>query len=363
MAVIVLQPRAKADLSDIWQVIAEDSDDPATETRRRGAVAQPVEAFADDMDAVDAEPLDPFGSAADDEGVLFGEDAGLSGLTFEGLVDEAEAGLDEAPAFVDPDADELSEGVLTDTTGLGEEEGAALGFGLLGLGEDDAAAGGDFGEVDMDFNTSPPQTPLPPPAAAPEPARPAAFSFAPEPVRPSPAAQAIVLGTPGVDPFATGEGGAATALPADLFADDLAGGEELGGMSMPPDLNPFDESPTSAGVREVPAAPPPRVAAAEEPRKKKPARLKLHYRDRAAFIVEYRDNLRRGGSFIKTEKPLSIGRDVIFEIDAPGLGEPLVFEGIVTYLSDGRDGQPPGMGVDYRLDADARARLARAVGR
>ena len=29
MAVIVLQPRAKADLSDIWQVIAEDSDDQA----------------------------------------------------------------------------------------------------------------------------------------------------------------------------------------------------------------------------------------------------------------------------------------------------------------------------------------------
>jgi toxin ParE1/3/4 len=29
VAVIVLQPRAKADLSDIWQVIAEDSDDQA----------------------------------------------------------------------------------------------------------------------------------------------------------------------------------------------------------------------------------------------------------------------------------------------------------------------------------------------
>ena len=29
MAVIVLQPRARADLSDIWQFIAEDSDDQA----------------------------------------------------------------------------------------------------------------------------------------------------------------------------------------------------------------------------------------------------------------------------------------------------------------------------------------------
>jgi toxin ParE1/3/4 len=29
MAVIVLQPRAKADLSDIWQFIADDSDDQA----------------------------------------------------------------------------------------------------------------------------------------------------------------------------------------------------------------------------------------------------------------------------------------------------------------------------------------------
>ena len=29
MAVIVLQPRAKADISEIWEVIAEDSDDQA----------------------------------------------------------------------------------------------------------------------------------------------------------------------------------------------------------------------------------------------------------------------------------------------------------------------------------------------
>lgn len=352
-APVALEPDEALDASDLFGSLDEDVEDPPTDARRRIPPPQMIEEVGEPV-SLDG-PHDPFGHAAD-EGVLFGESSGPTGLTFEGLFDG-------------------DEGILADEPGLGESD--ADRTGAFALDESDAfavpedleaeLAGLDLGEFEVDLHSAPPGArtlPAPEPPRA-EPPRPAAFAFAPEPARPSPAAQAIALGTPGVDPFATGDGGAATALPADLFADDVPMDEPVGASSAPV-LNPFDESPTSAGLRPPAMSPPPRVVSAappDEQKRKKPARLKLHYRDRAAFVVEYRDNLRRGGSFIKTEKPLSIGRDVIFEIDAPGLTEPLAFEGIVTYVSDGRDGQPPGMGVDYRLDADSRARLARAVGR
>ncbi len=138
--------------------------------------------------------------------------------------------------------------------------------------------------------------------------------------------------------------------------------------------NPFDDTPTAGGVVE-PAAEAPAVEAAAElapaaaaeaepaPRRKRPAKLKLHYHERESFLVEYRDNLRRNGAFIKTEKPLAVGRECEFEVDAPGLAEPLVFAGVVSYVSDGLNGEQAGMGVEYRMDESTRALLSVLVGR
>ncbi|GDX82393.1 hypothetical protein LBMAG42_42040 [Deltaproteobacteria bacterium] len=128
--------------------------------------------------------------------------------------------------------------------------------------------------------------------------------------------------------------------------------------------NPFDESPTSSGVaprpRGEPLPPPPPEP---EARKKRPAKLRLHYHERESFLLEYRDNLRRNGAFIKTEKPLVVGRECEFEVDAPGLDQPLVFGGVVSYISDGRHGEPPGMRVEYRMDDATRAKLTALVSR
>ena len=197
--------------------------------------------------------------------------------------------------------------------------------------------------------------------------------FAPEPVRPSTAAQAIQMSSAGLDPFSTGEGGAAAGLPADLFAfeEDIASAPAPAPAPAPAITNPFDDAPTSGGVPAAEVAPP-RVsretpfvqAPAEAPvqRSRKPARLKMHHRERESFLVEYRGNLRRNGTFIKTQKPLSVGRDCIFEVDAPGLTEPLVFNGVVTYVSDGSTGEPQGMGVEYRLTEAQRLQLSILVG-
>ncbi len=318
-------PEPELDAGDLFGGLDEDDADPATDGRKRIPPPQMLEEFGQE-------------SAT---GGLFGEaEAESSGITFEGMVDEA---------------------VLTEEPGLGEGEAAAP--------EDLVEATFDAagGEVDLDLGTAPPVV---------------SASFAePEPVRAvaSPAANPAAYGFAGSsdDPFATGAGGAATALPVDMFTDQAMPG--FTPQTLP--KNPWDESPTSSGVvppapaatagrGRVSADPPAAVAPSQvvapapdaKPRRK-PARLRLHYREQESFVVEYRDNLRRNGAFIKTEKPLAIGRECIFEIDAPGLVEPLVFDAVVTYHSDGRGAEPPGMGVEYRMDDLTRAKVSMLVSR
>ena len=165
-------------------------------------------------------------------------------------------------------------------------------------------------------------------------------------------------------------------LAADMFGSEIDVGALFGEGSGPGGLtfegmleagapNPFDDTPTSSGVEAPAEAAPPVVASPVDPapRRKRPAKLKLHYHERESFLVEYRDNLRRNGAFIKTERPLAIGRECEFEVDAPGLAEPLVFGGVVTHISDGLSGEPAGMGIEYRMDESTRALLSVLVGR
>ncbi len=117
----------------------------------------------------------------------------------------------------------------------------------------------------------------------------------------------------------------------------------------------------------APVAPTPPVQApapAPTPRKK-PARLKMNYRSVDAFVIEYRRNLERGGAFIRTPKPLPVGRDCVFEVRIPGVDDPLVFPGVVTWssatLATLSAGQEEGMGIEYRMGDDIRARIARIM--
>jgi type IV pilus assembly protein PilZ len=98
-------------------------------------------------------------------------------------------------------------------------------------------------------------------------------------------------------------------------------------------------------------------------RRRRPARVRLNYRDFEVFVAEYRENLRRGGTFIRTEKPLPVGRECLFEIGAPGLDEPLVFPAVVTFVATAAPGQEAGMGVEYRLEGPDRSAIERVLNR
>ncbi len=92
--------------------------------------------------------------------------------------------------------------------------------------------------------------------------------------------------------------------------------------------------------------------------KKKPARLKIRYKRPQTFQREFRENLERGGTYIKTPKPLERGRRCAFELTVPGLDEPLKLRGIVVWssASGNAEGREPGMAIDY--DADDEEGLA-----
>lgn len=320
-------PEAGLDANSLFGGLVEADDDPVTDARRRGASPEVLGGLGGV-----ALQSDPFGSDLQDSEIF--ADAPISGLTFEGMSDDAD------------------EGVLTEEAGLGEDS-----FEPADAETHDFASSGyalPAPEREDDPDTGP--------VAAPP------MRFAPEPPRPSTAAQAIQMSSGGLDPFSTGPGGAATGLPVELFAmeGDPAPAPAASraaaprAVSPPPLANPFDDAHTSGGqpIRQAPVeAPPPPIEA-----RKKPARLKMHYRERDSFLLEYRSNLRRNGTFIKTQKPLSVGRECLFEVDAPGLPEALSFAGVVTYISDGTTGEPPGMGVEFRLTEAQRMHLSMLVG-
>ena len=128
----------------------------------------------------------------------------------------------------------------------------------------------------------------------------------------------------------------------------------------------FGASPGEMELGERTSQAPPAKRPEPEPEKKKraPARLKMNYRSRRAFVREYRENLERGSTFIKASKPLREGRECLFEIRAPGLPGPIALDGVVTWSSRKRQlgaSEEPGMSIEYRMVGDQRENLLRAL--
>jgi len=98
------------------------------------------------------------------------------------------------------------------------------------------------------------------------------------------------------------------------------------------------------------AAPEPAPEPVAPKPRRKPAKLRISYKKASTFVREYRKNIPRGGTFIKTKKPLSKGRDCILSLTVPGWDTPIEIRGEVVWSSKGldvEDGQDEGMGIKY----------------
>ncbi len=90
-----------------------------------------------------------------------------------------------------------------------------------------------------------------------------------------------------------------------------------------------------------------------------PIELKVEYQRLNAFFYDYTKNISRGGTFIRTNRPLGIGTLFVFKLMVPTLEEALVLRGEVRWIrnqSDPDDADPtqgPGMGIRFIFDDES----------
>ena len=70
-----------------------------------------------------------------------------------------------------------------------------------------------------------------------------------------------------------------------------------------------------------------------------PIELKVEYKRLNTFFYDYTKNISKGGTFIKTEKPLDIGTIFLFKLQVPSREAPLALRGEVRWVI--KEGSPP----------------------
>jgi len=90
-----------------------------------------------------------------------------------------------------------------------------------------------------------------------------------------------------------------------------------------------------------------------------PIELKVEYQRLNSFFSDYTKNISKGGTFIKTGKPLDVGTEFVFKLFVPKLEEPIRIRGQVQWTiteEEARSGDPrsdePGMGIHFVFRGD-----------
>lgn len=92
-----------------------------------------------------------------------------------------------------------------------------------------------------------------------------------------------------------------------------------------------------------------------------PIELRVEYQRLNTFFHDYTKNISKGGTFIKTAKPLEVGTLFLFKLSIPTLPEPLELRGEVRWVrhpdqpaTEGEAAAPgePGMGIRFLYDGD-----------
>jgi type IV pilus assembly protein PilZ len=101
-----------------------------------------------------------------------------------------------------------------------------------------------------------------------------------------------------------------------------------------------------------------------------PIELKVEYKRLNTFFYDYTKNISKGGTFIKTDRPLEVGTLFLFKLRVPVATAPIELRGEVRWVV--RAGEPPppslpadhetGMGIRFVYGAPAeRETLERSV--
>lgn len=82
-----------------------------------------------------------------------------------------------------------------------------------------------------------------------------------------------------------------------------------------------------------------------------PIELKVDYKKLNSFFADYTKNISKGGTFIKTKKPLAIGTRFLFKLTVPQRAEPFELLGEVVWSKG--DAEEPGMGIRFIYTDDS----------
>ena len=93
-----------------------------------------------------------------------------------------------------------------------------------------------------------------------------------------------------------------------------------------------------------------------------PIELKVEYKRLNTFFADYTKNISRGGTFIKTTRPLPVGTEFLFKLFVPGRDGPLTIHGEVQRIIDDAADEDAGMAIKFVYrEGDPQAEIARIV--
>ncbi len=95
--------------------------------------------------------------------------------------------------------------------------------------------------------------------------------------------------------------------------------------------------------------------------------LKVDYKRLNTFFADYTNNISKGGTFIRTSKPLDVGTEFLFVLSLPSSNAPLTLNGEVKWVvpeDKATEDTPAGMGIKFKFaTAVERAKVERYVER
>lgn len=95
---------------------------------------------------------------------------------------------------------------------------------------------------------------------------------------------------------------------------------------------------------------------------RRPIELKVEYKRLNTFFADYTKNISRGGTFIKTSRPLPIGTEFLFKLFVPNREEPLTIHGEVQRIIPKSADEEAGMAIRFVYrEGDPQLEIARIV--
>ena len=102
---------------------------------------------------------------------------------------------------------------------------------------------------------------------------------------------------------------------------------------------------------------------ADEPKEERrdaeraPIELRVEYRRLNMFFADFTRNISKGGTFIKTERPLPLGTEFLFKLTLPRRDLPFELKGVVIWTNQPAEVQRPeikemGMGIRFIFSND-----------